>query len=183
MKLSGSKRIAARYVRALFDIAHKDKALNEVEKDMLTLGKALETTPSFRHFLDNPLLSRESQAQIMTALLNNVGAHKLTQQFMALLARRRRLAVLPDIMKQFCDMVAQQRGEMKAELVAATKLTPQEIALVKERIGKIYKKDIVLHVRQEPELLGGIVINIGSLRLDGSLSGKLKRLQIGLKAA
>lgn len=183
MKHSGTNRIAARYVRALFDIARADNALEQVEKDMLTLGKALKTTPSFRHFLENPLLSRENQAQIMTAILNNVGAHKVTQQFMALLARRRRLQALPEIMAQFCQLVSRQRGEMKAELLAAAKLSPQEVALVSERLSKAYGKRIILDVREKPELLGGIVVNIGSLRLDGSLAGKLKRLQIGLKAA
>lgn len=183
MKNSGSKRIAARYVKALFEVAAEQSALELVEKDMVTLEKALENTPSFQHFLENPLLSRENQAQIMTAILNNVGAHKVTQQFLALLAHRRRLEVLPEIMAQFCEQVSKQRGEMKAELVAASKLSAQEVALVSERLEKAYGKKIILDVREQPELLGGIVVNIGSLRLDGSLAGKLKRLQIGLKAA
>jgi F-type H+-transporting ATPase subunit delta len=183
VKVSGSKRIAERYVKALFDVARSTSSLDAVEKDMRTLAKALETTPSFQHFLRNPLLSKENQAQMMTAILNNVGAHRTTQQFVALLARRRRLGALAEIMESFCQRVASERGEMRAELVAAKALTPQEIALVSERLGKAYGKKIILDVRQEPELLGGIVVNIGSLRLDGSLAGKLKRLQIGLKAA
>ncbi len=183
MKLSGSKLIASRYVKALFEVAQNASALDAVEKDMQTLAKALKDTPSFQHFLKNPLLTRDNQAQIMTAILNNVGAHKVTQEFLALLAHRRRLPVLPDVMEQFCDLVAQTRGEMKAELVAAAPLTPQEVTLVKDRLAKIYGKKINLDVQQQPDLLGGIVVNIGSLRLDGSLAGKLKRLQIGLKAA
>jgi len=183
VKLSGSKRIAARYVNALFEVAQKASALDAVEKDMLTLAKALKETPSFQHFLENPLLTRDSQAQMMTAILNNVGAHKVTQQFFALLARRRRLSILPDMMQQFCDRASVERGEMKAELVAAAPLTPQEVTLVKDRLTKVYGKKIILDVRQQPDLLGGIVVNIGSLRLDGSLAGKLKRLHIGLRAA
>ncbi len=147
------------------------------------LKQALATTPSFKHFLENPLLSRDSQAQIMTAILNNIGTHKVTQQFLAMLAKQRRLPILPEVMEQFCDRVAQTRGEMKAELVAASPLSPQEVAMVSDRLSKAYGKKVVLDVRQQPDLLGGIVVNIGSLRLDGSLAGKLKRLQVQLKAA
>ena len=183
MKNSGSKRIATRYVKALLEVAGSASALEQVEKDMQGLKQALATTPSFQHFLENPLLSRDNQAQIMTAILNNIGTHKVTQQFLAMLAKQRRLPVLPEIMQQFCDRVAEGRGEMKAELVSASTLSAQEVAMVSDRLGKAYGKKVVLDVRQQPELLGGIVVNIGSLRLDGSLAGKLKRLQVQLKAA
>jgi F-type H+-transporting ATPase subunit delta len=183
VKNSGSKRIAARYVKALLEVAGSASALELVEKDMQGLKQALATTPSFQHFLENPLLSRDNQAQIMTAILNNIGTHKVTQQFLAMLAKQRRLPVLPEIMQQFCDRVAEGRGEMKAELVSASTLSAQEVAMVSDRLAKAYGKKVVLDVRQQPELLGGIVVNIGSLRLDGSLAGKLKRLQVQLKAA
>src|SRR5690606_24909810 len=119
-------------------------------KDMKTLIQALDTTPSFAHFLTNPLLSRENQAQIMTAILNNLGAHKVTQQFLALLARRRRLAILPDVMQLFCQRVADARGEMRAELVSATTLSPQEVSRIGDRLGKVYGKKMILHVRHDP---------------------------------
>jgi F-type H+-transporting ATPase subunit delta len=183
MKTTGAKRIASRYVKALFDVAQAASAVEAVEKDLAALGDSLKESEDFQHFLTNPLLSRQAQADVMKAMLAKMKAHKVTQPFMAALAQHRRLPILLEIIELFADAAQAARGEMKAELIAAATLKPKEISMVSERLGKIYGKKVNLGVRQDKNLLGGVMIKVGSVQLDGSLAGKLDRLGLALKTA
>lgn len=181
MKTSGAKKIAERYVRALFDVSGKAQAA--VEKDLKALQAALASSRELAGLLSNPLLTRVQQAEAMDAVLSAVKADKMTRQFVALLARQKRLSLLPEIIAIYMHEAATRRGEMKAQLVSAVPLKDADVAKIGERLSKTYGKKIILETRQDPELLGGVVINIGSLQLDSSLSGKLRRLKNTLKAA
>lgn len=183
MKISGSKRIAERYVKALFEVAQAESALKNVEADLKMLGAAIHESPEFQDFLTNPLLSHEVRAQAMLAILAKMNVHQLTRQFTGMLISQKRLAILPDIIALFAQWAANERGELKGELISASPLKLQEVATISERLSRAYGKKVNLEVRQQPELLGGIVVRIGSQQLDSSLSGKLSRLGIALKAA
>jgi len=183
VKTSGSKRIAERYVRALFEVAASASAVDAVETDLTSLGDALEASEDFRHFLTNPLLSHETRAQAMLEILAKMRVQQLTRQFIGMLIRQKRLAILPDIIELYGEWAAHARGELKGELIAAAPLKPQEIKMVSDRLSKAYGKKMKLDVRQQPELLGGVVVKIGSLQLDSSLAGKMRRLKNTLRAA
>lgn len=183
MTTSGSRRIAERYVKALFDVAQVSKALDAVEKDMMALGKVLAESEEMRQFLVNPLVPRDHQADVMVSIIAKMQGHEITRQFLAMLARQKRLSILPDIIELFAEWVATARGQIKAEIVSAAPLPAKELALVSERIGKAYGKQVKLEVRQDPALLGGLIVKVGSKQLDSSLAGKLARLKMELKAA
>jgi F-type H+-transporting ATPase subunit delta len=181
MKTAGSKRIAERYVRALFDVA--GEGLNDVEKDLNILGQALAANDEMRHLLNNPLLSREQQAQAMLAVLDKMKAQKVTKQFIVVLAQHKRLAILPDIIALFGQWARQARGEMTAELIAPTPLNVRVVDMVSSRLSKVYGRKVIMEMRQDPALLGGVIVKIGSLQLDSSLAGKMRRLRNMLRAA
>jgi F-type H+-transporting ATPase subunit delta len=183
MKTAGAKRIASRYVKALFEVAHEASALDAVEKDMASLGRMLAESEDFRQFLVNPLLTRQVQTDTMVALLGRMKAHKAMHPFVATLSHHRRLPILPEIIALFAEAVQSARGEMAAELIAASALKPIQVASVEQRLSQVYGKKVNLDVRQDPSLLGGIVVKIGSLQIDGSLAGKLERLELALKVA
>jgi F-type H+-transporting ATPase subunit delta len=180
VKTSGRK-IAERYVSALFDVAAD--ARDQVERDLQALGGGLEANAEFQQFLDNPLLTREAQAKTMDALLVKMKAHDLTRRFLTLLASQKRLALLPDIIGLFSQWARTARGELAAELISAGPLKDRDVQMVSERLGKVYGKKMILNVRQDPSLLGGIVVRVGSLQLDSSLAGKMNRLRNKLKVA
>lgn len=183
MKLSGSKRIAERYVKALFDVTLAEKATDSVEKDLRSLGAAWLESKEFRQFLTNPLLSNDVRAQAMLAILAKMHVHQLTRQFIGMLIRQKRLAVLPDIIDQFADAALTARGELKGELISPAALKDKEIKLVSERLSEAYGRKMVLTLKQQPELLGGMIVKIGSQQLDSSLAGKINRLGLALKTA
>jgi F-type H+-transporting ATPase subunit delta len=181
VKTSGAKQIAERYVKALFDASAK--AQDAVEKDLLALESVFSESEEFQSLLSNPLLTREQQAKAADAVLAKIKANKITRQFIALLARQKRLDLLPDIIALYMDKAMAERGEMKAEVISATPLKAADIAAISAKLGGMYGKKILLETREDKELLGGVVIKIGSLQLDSSLSGKLQRLALILRAA
>lgn len=183
MKTSGSKRIAERYVKALFEIAQATRATDAVEADLASLGKALNESADFRHFLNNPLLTMETRAAVMLDILTKIKASDLTRQFIGTLLQQKRLPLLPAILEEFAHVASAARGELSAELITAAPLKDKEIQAVTERLSKAYGQKLRLSVKEDPSLLGGVVLRIGSQQLDSSLAGKLRRLKNTLKAA
>lgn len=181
MKTSGLQKLSGRYVKALFDVASDASAVASVEKDLLALAKVASTSKEFADFLSNPLLTRKEQADVIAAMLSNIGAHEITRQFAAMLARQKRLPALAEIANLFSAAAASARGEIAAEVVSAKELKAPEVVAIAEKIGKAYGKKVTVKTRVNPELLGGVVIKIGSTQLDSSLSGKLARLELKLK--
>lgn len=183
MKNSGSKKISQRYVSAVFGVAVQAGVLAAVEKDLSGLADLIKENADFHNFLYNPLLTRAAQASIAANLLEKIGTHTVTTQFIALLARNKRFDLLPEMIEFFLEKAATSRGEMAAELVVARAISTKESDAIAQSLGKAYNKKINLTVREDAALLGGTIINIGSVQLDGSLAGKLGRLQQVLKVA
>jgi len=183
VKKSGSKKISERYVDALFDVANAAGVLAVVEKDLHTLSEMLADNADFREFLHNPLLTRQAKGSVSEALLEHIGSNKVTAQFIALLAAHKRLDLLAEMTALFLKKCSVSRGELAAELVAAQAISEKETSVIAETLSKAYSKKIKLSVRGDASLLGGVIVNVGSLRLDSSLSGKLNRLKQTLKTA
>jgi F-type H+-transporting ATPase subunit delta len=171
MKNSGSRQIAQRYVKALFDIAGEQKIVAVIESDLRSFAEMMAHSEELHDLAMSPVISREEQKEAIEKLLKTLGAHPLTTRFIALLALKKRLALVAEAAELFSDMAAHERGEMKAEMVTAGKPAESEAALVAAKLGKLYGKKIALSTRQDASLLGGVVINIGSQQLDGSLAG------------
>ncbi|MDX2074183.1 MAG: ATP synthase F1 subunit delta [Alphaproteobacteria bacterium] len=183
MKNSGEIQIASRYVSALFDVASAASALVPVEKDMHDLARAAKSDKGFADFLASPLLGAKQQAQVVAALADSFAAHAVTKAFLVTLAQAKRLDLIAEISRQFAKKAEEARGELSAEMVTAKPAGKEEMALVAEHLGKATGKKINLTSAQDPKLLGGVMVKIGSVQLDASLAGKLQRLEHTLKAA
>ena len=183
MKTSGSKSIAERYINALFEVAKFTSAEGDVEADFASLGKALQESPEFQHFLVNPLLTTSQRAGAMLAILDKIKASQLTRQFIGMVLRQKRLAILPALIEEFSRVAASARGELDAEIITAAPLQDKEIKAVSDRLSKAYGRKLRLNVKEDPSLLGGVILRIGSQQLDSSLAGKMRRLKNSLKAA
>jgi F-type H+-transporting ATPase subunit delta len=183
VKTTGFRQLSQRYVKALFDVSSVASAVATVEKDLLVLARVAHTSKEFSDFLKSPVLGREEQAGLVEAMLNNIGAHELTRKFCAMLARGKRLPALPEMAEIFSQTAAAARGEISAELVSAGELKPAEISAIADKLSKMVGKKVIIKTRVNPQLLGGVVVKIGSQQFDGSVAGKLQRLKNTLKAA
>ncbi len=176
-----SSGIAARYATAVFELARDDQALPSLEQDVEALGAALAESADLRTLISSPIFSRDEQGAAIAALARKMGLTVLLAQTLGLMATKRRLFVLPQMVAQLQDMIAADKGEITAEVTTAKALTQGQAeklaAAIKARVGK----DVKLKTAVEPALIGGLVVKVGSKMIDTSIRSKLGALQNAMK--
>jgi len=173
--------LAGRYANAVFELAQDQKAVDAVSTDLGSLRRALESSPDLARLVRSPVFSAEDQAKALKAILEKMGAHPLTSKFVLLLAHKRRLFALIQVIAAYEHLVARSRGETEAEITAARHLNDDEIAELKSVLKTGLGKEPRLHSRIDPTLLGGLIVKIGSRMIDSSLRTKLDSLRAAMK--
>lgn len=173
--------LAGRYAAALFDLAETDKALDATDAALKAIAKALDASPDLRALIAEKRLSRAEIGQALQAVAADLALPALVGKFLGVLAANGRASQLPAVIAAFGRRLASWRGETTAEVTAAHPLTAtQEKALaakLKARTGK----EMALHVRVDPSILGGLVVRIGSEQIDTSVKTRLERLGARMK--
>ena len=106
---------------------------------------------------------------------------KLTANFLGVLAENRRLAQLPDIIRAFATIAAAQRGEVTAEVATAHPLSDEQVSTLQEKLKAREGRNVKIRTSVDPDLLGGLVVTIGSKRIDGSIRTRLNSLAHAMK--
>jgi F-type H+-transporting ATPase subunit delta len=180
-KNSHSAGLALRYATAAFEQAAEERALDRLAADFTQMKALLQQSPELARLVRSPLFSREEQAKGMEAVLVTAGAGDLTRKLVLLLAQKRRLFALADIIRAFELLLARHRGEVAAEVVSARELSAAETAelraVLKDKLGR--EPRLTSHV--DPTLLGGLVLKVGSRMIDSSLRAKLDGLRAAMK--
>lgn len=179
--------VAGRYAVALFELARDAGALEAVEADLALLDRILSENKDLGAAVASPLLSREQRARVFAVVgdavksANGKGFHKLTENFLGVLAENGRAGSLAAIASAFRTLLAQERGEVSAEVTSAVPLTDNQRAALGARLRELVGRDVTLDARVDPSLLGGLVVKIGSCMIDSSLRTKLNNLKVAMK--
>ena len=178
---TGISGLAERYAAALFELADERHALDEAAGDLRELRAMLGASADLGRLVRSPVLSRADQGKAMAALAENAKLSKLTADFIAIVARNRRLFAVPAMIEAYLAKLAERRGEVTAEITAAQSLTEAQQGALTEELRRVVGSRIAIDVRVDPSLLGGMVVKIGSRMVDGSIKGQLQRLQLSMK--
>lgn len=173
--------LAGRYASALFDLASEAGTVTAVESDLEMLGRALAESADLRDLTTNPQLGRGAQGAAIEAVAGTLGASELTRRFLGLLAQNRRLAELGNVVRAFRAIAAAERGEITAEATSAHPLTDAQIEQLKAKLTQREGRTVKLSTKVDPDLLGGLVVTIGSRRIDGSIRTRLNSLAQAMK--
>jgi F-type H+-transporting ATPase subunit delta len=173
--------LSGRYASALFDLAAEQGTVTAVESDLAKLSDALAESSDLRAATTNPELSRKAQGAAMAGVVKLLGLSELTGNFLGVLAANRRLAELPAIIRAFRAIAAVQRGEVSAEVTSAHALTDAQLAALKDKLTAREGRTVKLETSVDPDLLGGLVVTIGSKRIDGSIRTRLNSLAHAMK--
>ena len=173
--------LQGRYASALFDLASEQGFVTAVENDLDTLGDAIAQNADLAALIRNPQVSREDAAKAMDAVSGVLGLSQLTRNFIGTLAGNRRLAALPDIVRAFAAIAAAQRGEVTAEVASAHPLSDDQLTQLAAKLKAREGKEIKIKTRVDPELLGGLVVKIGSRQIDSSIRTRLNTLAHAMK--
>ena len=175
--------MAGRYATALFELADETNALDAVARDLGQLAEMMRASKDLVRVVRSPLVSREEQARAMAALLDRIGAHDLTRRFVGLLAQKRRLFALADMIRAYRALLAQKRGEMTAHVTSAHPLDSEQRAALSDILHVTFKRDVKLETTVDQNLLGGLIVKVGSRMIDSSLATKLDRLKLAMREA
>ena len=174
--------LAGRYASALFDLASENGTVTPVESDLDTLGAALAESDDLAALTTNPELARDVQGKAMAAVAKKLKLSALTTKFLGVLAANRRLGKLPGIITAFKAIAAAQRGEVTATVTSAHPLSAEQLATLKTKLTAREGRTVMLTAGVDPELLGGLIVTIGSQRIDASIRTRLNSLSQAMKA-
>jgi F-type H+-transporting ATPase subunit delta len=178
---TGVSGLAERYAAALFELADERHALDDVAGDLRELRAMLQQSGDLLRLVRSPVLSRADQGKAMAALAENAKLSKLTGDFIAVVARNRRLFAVPAMIEAYLRKLADRRGEITAEITAAQALSDAQQSALGEQLRRVVGGRVAIDVRVDPSLLGGMIVKIGSRMVDGSLKGQLQRLRLSMK--
>ncbi len=179
--VSISTGIAARYAAALFEISKDEGALKVLEADAAALADALAVSPELTAMIASPVVARDEQGNAMAAVAAKLGLSTLTTNTIALMAAKRRLFVLPQMVTDLRARIANEKGEVTADVTSATPLTAAQAqalaATLKAKVGK----DVILNTTVDDTLIGGLIVKLGSTMIDTSIKARLAALQNAMK--
>ncbi len=178
---SMSLSIATRYAQAVFEIAKDDNGLKALETDTNALGAALIESPELAAMIASPVVAREDQARAMAAIATAMKLSPMMANTIALMASKRRLFVLPQLVADLKARIAIEKGEVTADVVSATKLTAAQAAKLAATLKARVGKDVKLNTSVDETLIGGLIVKLGSTMIDTSVKAKLAALQNAMK--
>ncbi|MFD0978792.1 F0F1 ATP synthase subunit delta [Tropicimonas aquimaris] len=176
-----SSSIAARYAQALFELAKDEGKLATLEADTDSLSEALETSDDLKAMIGSPVYSRAQQAAAITAVADKMGLDGVTRNGLGLMASNRRLFALPLVLKALRAKIADEKGEVTAEVTSAVPLSAEQSGAVAEMLKSRFGKDIKLNTTVDESLIGGLIVKVGSKMVDTSVRAKLANLQNAMK--
>jgi F-type H+-transporting ATPase subunit delta len=175
--------IAGRYALAVFELALEEKSMETVGRDFTALRTMIAESSDLARLVNAPVFSRDEQKKGMAALLEKMGAAPLSSRFVLMLTAKRRLFLLPGIIRAYEALVARQNGEIDADVASAQALNAQETAQLKQALKSRLGREPRLTARVDPSLLGGLVVKVGSRMIDSSLRTKLNGLRVAMRGS
>ena len=178
--------LASRYATSLIEVANQSGSLDSIEKDMVSLQKALSESKDLNSLIGNPVYSKDQQLNAVQEIARKASFHQVTVNFLGVLANNGRLPALSRILVAFFAEMERRHGVEEAKVVSAFPLTESQQKALADTLSKKTGKSIRLNLQLDKSLLGGMVVTVGSRMIDDSLKTRLSQLKlamIGTKAA
>ena len=175
--------LAGRYATALYDLADESSALDSTLDDLTRLQAMIDDSADLRWLLTSPVIPRDDQGRAIAAVAVRAELADLTCRFVARVAANRRLFALQDMIRAFRAILGHRRGEVTAEVTSASPLSDAQSAAIADALRASVGSKVSIEAWVDPELMGGLVVKVGSRMVDSSLRTKLQKLQFALKGA
>jgi F-type H+-transporting ATPase subunit delta len=176
-----SAGIAERYATAIFEIAQENKNLDGLETSINDLGAALGESADLRTLISSPLISRAEQGAAISALAKKMDLAPVMQNSLALMAEKRRLFVVPQLIDALRAQLAEERNEVTADVTSAQALSAEQTIKLADTLTSRIGKTVTINATVDESLIGGLVVKVGSKMIDTSIRSKLNSLQNVMK--
>lgn len=176
-----SSGIAQRYATAVFDLAKEGGALAALESDVEQLESAMNISADLRAVLTSPVYTREEMAEAINALAEKMSLSQFMRGTLGVMAQNRRLFALPQLCASLRGMIAEEKGEVTADVTSASVLTKAQADALASSLTSRIGKTVKLNVAVDESLIGGLIVKVGSKMIDTSIRSKLAALQNTMK--
>ena len=165
------------YALALYELAKENSELNKVEDGMNGLKTLLSESPDFKEMILNPIVTQEEKNKVIIKMVDQYSFCQTLKKFLCFLTIKNRLFFLNQIIDSFLNLVSSNKGELKAKLLSSKELSKTELEKIRNELSKDFQSPIKIDYKHDPNLIGGLVIQVGSVMVDTSIKNKLRQLQ------
>jgi F-type H+-transporting ATPase subunit delta len=175
--------MAGRYATALFELALEQKAVDGVKVDLERFDALVADSDDLRRLVRSPVFTAEEQMRALRALLDQAGISGLAAKFLLLITSNRRLFAVRDMVKAYRALVARHKGEVRAQVTVAERLSDAHLATLKDTLKAATRQQVEIDVNVDPAIIGGLIVKLGSRMIDSSLRTKLNSIKFAMKEA
>lgn len=173
--------VAEPYAQALMSLAQSDNLTDRIGDDVRSLLDLIENSEDLRDFIGNPIVKEPVKKEVLRRIAGDT--HPYLVNFLMLLVDKRRVIYLEKVCQQYLELLRKLKNAVLAEVSSATELSEGQCQAVTERVKALTGASAVeLKTKIDPELIGGVVIKVGSQVFDASLRGQLRRIGYSLSA-
>lgn len=174
--------MAGRYAQALFQLAGEAKATDAVASDLDRFTAMVAESADLRRLVESPVFSAEQQVKALGALLSAAGISGLAANFLKLVASKRRLFAVSGMIRGYKALNDAAKGITRAEVTVAEPLSAANRAALESALAQVSGgQSVVVDVKVDPAIIGGLVVKLGSRMVDGSLKTKLNSIRTRMK--
>ena len=182
-QLASGDLISDRYASALYELAVEKKLVDAVLVDLENLKKILLDNKELSLVIKSPLISSPDKLNIFESLLKKINANELTNTFIKVIEKNKRFSNLTSIIVQFININSQKRGNILADITSADELKDDQKNNITNQLKTILGDKLSLSFDVDKNIIGGLIVKVGSKMIDTSLANKINKLKIAMKGA
>ena len=166
-----------RYALALYELSKENSELGRIETESKSIQELFQHSPEFRNLIKDPTNNKNEQMNAIKKISSRFQFTNTFAKFLCLLCFKRRLFFLEKILNSFLRLVSKSRGEIQAQLNSSKELSPSELENIQKELSENFTSKIKLDYKYDPTLIGGLIIQVGSIMIDTSIKNRLKHLE------
>ena len=182
-KISSSDIISDRYGSALYDLASEKKCIDEILNDLDVIEKVMKESSELRHVIKSPLVNSEEKLNILLKIFAGLSFNSLTTTFLKVLDNNKRISNILSIILQFKKINSEKRGDIAANVTSANELSEDEKNNITNQLKNTLGQKLSLNFDVDKDIIGGLIVKVGSKMIDTSIANKINKLKIAMKGA
>ncbi len=176
-KSTFSNSTSRSYAIALYELSKENSDLDRVENGMRSLNELINQSTDFKEMILSPTVSKEEKRNVLFVIADKNNFSKIFKNFLGFVATKNRLFFLDKIIESFLNLVSNNKGELKAKLISSKKLSAEEQKKIQYELSQDFKSQLNINYEHDPDLIAGLIIQVGSIMIDTSIKTKLKKLE------
>ena len=177
LKSTFSNSTSKSYALALYELAKDNSDLDQVENGVKNLKELLKNSSDFKEMITSPTISKEEKQNVLLMLADKYNFNQTLRKFLGLIASKNRLFFLDKIVESFLSLVSKIKGELKAKLISSKELSEEEKIRIQTELSENFKSKLNIDYIHDPNLIAGLIVQVGSVMVDTSIKTKLKKLE------